>query len=118
MSCALTRFVDHFLGVGIALRHDLLITLLRVGELLSNLLGVQLSFFNFSPSILENGEDRFLSEAAQKKCDDAKADHLREKQFPIPAKRVGGLGQDVGSASRPGRQDPSPQPKFWRTPAV
>src|SRR5207244_11934553 len=93
------RFVDHLLRVCIGLRNIFLVTLLRLREFLLDFFRVNLAFFDLAPTLLEYSKNWFVSETLQKVCDDAEADDLRQKQFPIPAKRFGCIAQDISDAS-------------------
>jgi hypothetical protein len=50
----------------------------------------------------------------QKVRNDAEANNLRQKQFPIPAKRIGRFAQDVGHASAGGGNDQIHKVSFGR----
>src|SRR5580765_7966396 len=99
MGGAFTCFIDHFLRVRIGLRDNFLVTLLRFSEFLFDFLRIKLAFLDLAPTLLEHSKDWFVSETLQKVCDDAEADDLRQKQFPIPAKRFGCIAQDISNAS-------------------
>src|SRR5262249_48408798 len=102
MRGAVARLVYHLLRIGIPFGDNLLIAFFRFGELLAYLLRVQLTFFNFSPSLFEHGKDRPVSESTQKERDDAEADHLRKKELPIPAEGLSRFAYNVGRASAGG----------------
>src|SRR3982751_6518067 len=126
MRSAVARFIDHSLRVLVCLGQNLLVTLLRFGEFIFDFFGVKLALFNLSPTFLKNGKDRLLcealqkgcnnaeanhprekklhipTEALQKECNNAEANHLREKQLPIPAERFSCFTQDVSYASGSG----------------
>src|SRR5215470_390457 len=99
MRSAFARFINHFLRVRVGLRDDFLITLLCLRELLFDFFRVYLALFDLAPALLQNCKDRFVSEALQKERDNAEANDLRQKQFPIPAERFSCLAQDVTYAS-------------------
>src|SRR5438874_6221849 len=102
MRSAFARFIDHFLSVRVRLRQNLLITLLRFGELLLDFFSVKLALFDLAPTFLKNGKDRLVCEALQKERNDAETNHLRDKQLPIPAERFSCFTQDVGYGSDAG----------------
>src|SRR6476620_4359766 len=102
MRGAFSRFVDHSLPVRIGLCDDFLVTLLRFSEFLFDFLGIKLAFLDLAPTLLEPSKDWFVSEALQKECNNAEADHLRQKQLPIPAEGLSCLAQNVGDASTAG----------------
>src|SRR5213595_1858257 len=102
MRGALSRFIDHFLCVRIGLRDNFLVTLLGFSEFLFDFLGIKLAFLDLAPTLLEHSKDWFVSEALQKECNNAEANHLRQKQLPIPAERFSCFTQDVGYASAGG----------------
>src|SRR5258705_2163 len=60
---------------------------------------VKLAFFNLAPALFQQSKDRLVSEALQKERNNAEANHLREKQLPIPAERFSCFTQDVAYAS-------------------
>src|SRR5207247_3865197 len=99
MRSAFARFIDHFLSVLVRLRQNLLVTLLRLGELFLDFFSVELALFDLPPTFLKNGKDWLVREALQKECNNAEANDLRQKQLPIPAERFGCFAQDVGYAS-------------------
>src|SRR5207248_6782326 len=108
MRRALARVINHPLRIGIRLGHNFLITLLRFREFFANLLGIELSLFNLSPAIFENSENRLVGKAAQQERNDAKADHLREKELPIPAESFGRIAKHLAKtlgSSRSGDDD-------------
>src|SRR5947207_15923024 len=99
MRSAFARFIDHSLSICVPFSDNLLVTLLSFCKLLSNFLRIELAFFDLAASLLESGKDRFVGETLQKVCNNAEADDLRQKQFPIPAKRFGCIAQDISDAS-------------------
>src|SRR4030095_3465625 len=102
MCSAFSRFVYHLLRIGVRLSDDFLITLLRFGEFLFDFFGINLAFLDLAPTLLEHSKDWFVSEALQKVCNDAEANDLRQKQFPVPAEGFSCFAQDVGNASAAG----------------
>src|SRR6266513_3562969 len=102
MSSAFAGLVNHFLRICVRLCHNLLVTLLGFSKLFSNFLSIELAFFNLSPALLKHGKDRFVCESLQKKCNNAEANDLRQKQLPIPAECFSCFAQDVGYASAAG----------------
>src|SRR4029453_4870118 len=105
MRSAVTRFVDHFLSVCVSLRDDLLVTLLRFGELLLDFFRVDLAFFDLAPPLLEHRKDWLVSEAPEKQCPDHKAKPLRKEQLPGPAECFGCLVQRFIKTTRCGGGD-------------
>src|SRR3982750_3130321 len=99
MRSAFSRFIDHFLRVCIGLRHNFLVTLLSFSELLFDFLRIKLAFLDLAPTFLEHSKNWFVSEALQKECNNAEADHLRQKQLPIPAESFSRLAQNISDAS-------------------
>src|SRR6187200_369344 len=99
MRSALSRFIDHFLRVRISLCDNFLVTLLGFSELLFDFLCVKLAFLNLAATLLQHSKDWFVSKALQKECNNAEADHLRQKQLPIPAESFSCFAQNVGDAS-------------------
>src|SRR3989442_2227404 len=95
MRAALARFVGHSLRIRVRLCHNFLIALLCFSEFLSDLLRVELTFFNFSPAIFEHGQNRLVSELAKQNHDDAKANNLGQKKFPLPTERIGGVAESL-----------------------
>src|SRR5262249_11207687 len=71
-------------------------------EFLLDLFGIKLAFLDLAPALLKHSKDWFVSEALQKVCNDAEANDLRQKQFPVPAKGFGRFAQYVGDASAGG----------------
>ena len=61
---AFARFVDHLLRGGVRLGRISCIALLRLGELLLDLLGVQQAFGDPLPAFFEHAEDRLVGETA------------------------------------------------------
>src|SRR5437764_14297585 len=102
MRSAFSRFIDHFLRVCIGLRHNFLVTLLSFSELLFDFLGIKLAFLDLAPALLEHSKNWFVSKALQKECNNAEANHLRQKQLPIPAEGFSCFAQNVGDASGTG----------------
>src|SRR5438874_1354946 len=102
MCGAFPCFIDHSLPVRIGLRDDFLVTLLGFGEFLFDFLRIKLAFLDLSPALLEHSKDWFVSEALQKECNNAEANHLRQKQFPIPAEGFSCFAQDISDASAAG----------------
>jgi hypothetical protein len=102
MRSAFARFIDHFLRIYIPLRDNFLVTLLCFGKLLLDFIRIDLALFNLAPALLKHCKDRFVSKALQKVCNNAEANDLRQKQLPIPAKRVGCFAKDVGYTSAAG----------------
>src|SRR6476659_3237934 len=102
MRSALSRFIDHFLRIRIGLCDNFLVTLLSFSELLFDFLRIKLAFLDLAPALLEHSKDWFVSEALQKECNDAEANHLRQKQLPIPAEGFSCFAQNVGDASADG----------------
>src|SRR6266508_1212565 len=102
MRGAFARFIDHFLTIRVRLCQNLLVTLLRFSELLSDFFRVELAFFNLAASLLEHRKDWLVSEALQKERNNAEANDLRQKQLPIPAEGFSCFAQDVGHASATG----------------
>src|SRR5207237_9141441 len=102
MRSAFARFIDHFLSVRVRLRQNLLVTLLRLGELFLDFFSVKLALFDLPPTFLKNGKDWLVREALQKECNNAEANDLRQKQLPIPAERFSCFAQNVGYASAAG----------------
>src|SRR5580765_5967917 len=102
MRGAFSRFIDHSLPVGIGLRDNFLVTLLRFSEFLFDFLGIKLAFLDLAPTFLEHSKDWFVSEALQKECNNAEANHLRQKQLPIPAECLSCFAQNFGDASSAG----------------
>src|SRR5207244_3940892 len=108
MRCALTRLVNHLLRVSVRFSNNFLIPLLGLRELFPDLLRVELTFFNFPTPIFKHGEDRLVGKAAQQERNDAKADHLREKELPIPAESLGRIANHIAKtlgSSRSGDDD-------------
>src|SRR5436190_56314 len=99
MRSALSRFVDHFLRVRISLRDNFLVTLLSFSEFLFDFLRIELAFLDLAPALLQHSKDWLVSEALQKECNNAEADHLRQKQLPIPAESFSRLAQNISDAS-------------------
>src|SRR6476620_1593064 len=99
MRGAFSRFIDHSLPVRIGFRDNFLVTLLRFSEFLFDFLRIKLAFLDLAPALLEHSKNWLVSEALQKECNDAEANHLRQKQLPIPAKRFGCIAQDISDAS-------------------
>jgi len=79
MRAAFTRLVDHFLRLCIGFRQNFGVTLLRFGQLLFDLLGVQETLFDAAPPFFQNSENRFVSKTTQQQSDNREADYLREK---------------------------------------
>src|SRR6516162_7162016 len=102
MRSAVARFVNHSLRVRVPLRDNFLVTRLGLGQLLPDFFGVDLALLDFASAFLQYRKDRFVSEALQKECNNAEANHLRQKQLPIPAKRFSCFAKDVGYASTAG----------------
>src|SRR5213592_383301 len=102
MRSAFSRFIDHFLRVCIGLRHNFLVTLLSFSEFLFDFLGIKLAFLDLAPTLLEHSKNWFVSEALQKECNNAEADHLRQKQLPVPAEGFSCFAENVGDASAAG----------------
>src|SRR5215217_7533543 len=102
MRSAVARFIDHSLRVLVCLGQNLLVTLLRFGKFIFDFFGIKLALFNLSPTFLKNRKDRLVCEALQKECNNAEANHLRQKQLPIPAERFSCFTQDVSYASGSG----------------
>ena len=100
MRAALTRFVDHFLRVGIRFGQNLGIPLLSLIQLSLNLLRVELAFLDAPAAFLKHVENRFIGEASQKKRNDHEADHLREKEPRIPPEGLGCITQHIAKPSR------------------
>src|SRR5690242_19857349 len=113
MGRALTRLIDHTLRIRVRFCNDLLITLFRSSEFLADLFGVELAFFDFSPALFEDCDDRFVSKPSEQVGHDAEANDLREKQFPIPAERVSGFAQNIRGAPvvEPLRRPICPMPR-------
>src|SRR5437868_418518 len=63
MRSAATCFLDHLLRFGIGLRQNLGVTLLGLGQLLLDLLGIQMSLRNLLPALLQYAENRFVGKA-------------------------------------------------------
>src|SRR6476646_4442597 len=99
MRSALSRFIDHFLRIRIGLCNNFLVTLLSFTEFLFDFLRIKLAFLDLAATLLQHSKDWFVSEALQKECNDAEADHLRQKQLPIPAEGFSCFAQNVGDAS-------------------
>src|SRR5436190_15595534 len=102
MRGALSRFIDHFLCVRIGLRDNFLVTLLGFSEFLFDFLGIKLAFLDLAPTLLEHSKNWFVSKALQKECNNAEADHLRQKQLPIPPESFSRLAQNISDASAAG----------------
>src|SRR5215469_6061756 len=102
MRGAFTRFIDHPLPVGIGLRHNFLVTLLRFSEFLFDFFGINLAFLNLAPTLLEHSKDWFVSEALQKVCNNAEANDLRQKQLPVPAEHLSCFARNVADAAAGG----------------
>src|SRR6266480_3020812 len=102
MRGAFSRFIDHFLRVRIGLRDNFLVTLLRFSEFLFDFLRIKLAFLDLAPTLLEHSKNWFVSEALQKECNDAEANHLRQKQLPVPAEGFSCFAENVGDASADG----------------
>src|SRR4030095_8450866 len=98
----------------VPLCHNLLVTLFCFGEFLLNFFRIELALFNLAAPLLEHRKDWLVSEALQKVCNNAEANDLRQKQFPIPAKRIGCFAQDVGYASAGGGNDQIHKLSFGR----
>src|SRR5216110_247808 len=81
MRSAFARFIDHFLSVRVRLRQNLLVALLRLGELFLDFFSVELALFDLPPTFLKNGKDWLVREALQKECNNAEANDLRQKQL-------------------------------------
>src|SRR5437660_9579053 len=93
-------FLDHLLRFGIGLRQNLGVTLLGLGQLLLNLLRVQMSLRNLLPALLEDAENRFVGKALQQIGDDNEANYLREKELWVPAKKLSSVTHSVAEICR------------------
>jgi len=91
VSRAFARFVDHLLRLRVRLRQNFSVTLFRFGELLLDLLGVQLRFGDPLATLFEHGQDRLVSETLQDQRHDDEADDLRQEQLWFPSKLLSGL---------------------------
>jgi len=83
-----TRLVDHLLRGGVGVRENLGIALLRVGQLLLDLLRVKQAFSNALPPLFEDAEDRLVGKTPQRERHNRKADYLRKEQPQIEAERA------------------------------
>src|ERR1700740_2294176 len=91
--------VNHPLSISIPLRHNFLITLLCFCQFLSDLLGIELAFFDSFPTLFKHSQNRLISEAPEQERDNAKANHLGEEELPVPTESLGGIAQHVTEAS-------------------
>ncbi len=75
-------FFDNALGVGVGLAEDFLAAEFGVGELLLDLLGVGLAFFDGFAALFENGDDRSEGEFLQDDVNGEEKDDLSEEFRP------------------------------------
>ena len=61
--------------------------LLRFGELLLDLLGVEQAFRDSLPALFQHRQDRLVGELSQEQRDDDEADDLREEDLQIRSQR-------------------------------
>src|SRR5437773_8257714 len=84
MRSAFARFIDHFLSVRVRFRQNLLVTLLRFGELFLDFFSVKLALFDLPPTFLKNGKNRLVCESLQKECNkDRKSTRLNSSHITI-----------------------------------
>ena len=86
------------------LRQDFLIALLRFGELLLDLLGVQQALRNALPALFQDSEDRLVGESFQEQRDDDEADDLREENPDVKAERLCRFGSQVAESASGGEK--------------
>src|SRR4030095_10726188 len=102
MRSAFARLINHFLSVCIRFCQNFLVTLLRFGQFLLDLFGVDLALFDLAPALFKKSKDRFVSEPLQKERNNAEANDLRQKQLPVPAEHMSCFTHNVADASAGG----------------
>src|SRR5438552_16896160 len=88
MRCGFARFVYHSLCLCVCLGQNFGMPLLGFGQLLLDLLGIQLRLLNSFPPFLEHGNDRPEREFLQNKVNNDEEDELSQKFWPFDTKCV------------------------------
>src|SRR5258706_5647120 len=91
------RFLDQFDGLRVRLRKNFLALRLGFRQLRFDSVGVRQPFRDALAPLFQNRYHRLVCEALKQKCDDAKADYLRQKMGPIHAEFPRGIPDHPGN---------------------
>src|SRR5438874_6250937 len=94
------RFLDHLLRLGIGLRQNLGVTLLGLGQLLLDLLRIQMRLCNLLPALLEHTKNWFVGKGLQQIGDDNEANYLREEELGVPTKELSSVTHSIAEICR------------------